>query len=259
MFAIDSYLKEFKKATNIDCPPLLMAVIMNLFKEMNKFTLTYDVRKTILNILEDYGNSIGMVTIKDFDKFIQKKFEKQVIVLKQTGKAKVSMVYYSGASMPHENRIYVMLQGAQFEYCKKLSSIIGLKNMCKLCQFPRRGPYCHNYRCEQNIPCCPHCRSRPPCKFGTEEPIHCDSCNRFFVDKKCYEKHQANETCEKFVCCQICGKTFFSTVKDHKCNKKFCLDCKVWVPMNDHICFLQPLTNLQPPPKYVIYYDSTLR
>jgi len=98
----------------------------------------------------------------------------------------------------------------------------------------------------------------PPCTFS-EERVPCDSCNRNFRSRSCFEKHKTNKlegktVCEKVQNCLVCNVCV--TKKNHECFKPFCANCNQNMEIN-HLCYMQPLKNALPGADDVlfVFYD----
>jgi len=106
---------------------------------------------------------------------------------------------------------------------------------------------------------CSDCKSVPPCMFS-EERVQCESCNRSFRSRSCFEKHkthklEGNKTaCEKVRNCHVCKACV--TRNTHECFKPFCANCKKNMEIN-HLCNMQPLKNELPSADDVlfVFYD----
>jgi len=111
------------------------------------------------------------------------------------------------------------------------------------------------HRCQET---CSDCMSIPPCPYA-DVRIPCESCNRQFRSRACFDKHKSNKIGKKSVCekkrnCATCNT--FITRKNHECFKPFCVACKQNKEVG-HLCFMQPLKNELPRSDDVLYvfYD----
>jgi len=105
---------------------------------------------------------------------------------------------------------------------------------------------------------CSDSKSVPPCTYS-EDRVPCESCNRNFRSRSCFEKHKANKLGGKTVCekvqnsavCNVCV-----TRKNHECFKPFCANCRQNMEIN-HLCYMQPLKNDLPSDDNVlfVFYD----
>jgi len=105
---------------------------------------------------------------------------------------------------------------------------------------------------------CSDCKSVSPCVFS-EERVPCESCNRSFRSRSCFEKHKTNKlggktVCEKVRNCPVCNVCV--TRKNHECFKPFCSNCNKNMEIN-HLCYMQPLKNVVPSADNVlfVFYD----
>jgi len=106
---------------------------------------------------------------------------------------------------------------------------------------------------------CSDCKSVLPCTFA-EERVPCESCNRSFRSRSCFEKHKTNKlggnktVCEKVRNCPVCNVCV--TRKNHECFKPFCQNCNKNMEIN-HLCYMQALKNEVPSADIVlfVFYD----
>src|SRR5260370_41731963 len=82
--------------------------------------------------------------------------------------------------------------------------------------------------------------------------INCEDCNRQFVNQSCFERHK-NETkiCKIYIKCPTCSKIYDNK---HECGKRLCKYCKLFVPYEEHYCYISPLCRDK-----LIEEDQTLR
>ena len=105
---------------------------------------------------------------------------------------------------------------------------------------------------------CSDCKSVPPCTFS--ERVPCESCNRNFRSRSCFEKHKTNKlggnmtVCEKVRNCHVCKACV--TRKNHECFKPYCPKCNKNMEIN-YLCYMQPLKNELPCANDVlfVFYD----
>jgi len=105
---------------------------------------------------------------------------------------------------------------------------------------------------------CSDCKSVSPCMYS-EERFPCESCNRNFRSRSCFEKHKTNKLDGKTVCenvrnCALCNVCVAK--KNDECFKPFCANCKQNMDIN-HLCYMQPLKNELPSADDVlfVFYD----
>jgi len=95
--------------------------------------------------------------------------------------------------------------------------------------------------------------SVPPCSYD-DARIPCESCNRQFRSRTCFDKQKKNKIGKKTVCekkrnCTTCNS--FIGDKRHECFKAYCNICNQNREIG-HFCFMQPLkTNC---PAVMMYY-----
>ena len=113
-----------------------------------------------------------------------------------------------------------------FSFLKSLPAFFGNKHYCMKCK-QRYNNF--NYHKCNNV--CKICQNRS-CE-QIDEKLLCIGCNQLCFGIFCLSQHEAN-VCSKMDRCEICNK--FKT-KIHKCNGRWCLNCKTMVEMN-HTCFI---------------------
>jgi len=79
----------------------------------------------------------------------------------------------------------------------------------------------------------------------SEERVPCESCNRKFRSRSCFENHKTNKlegktVSEKVRNCPVCN--VYITRKNHEYFKPFCANCNKNMEIN-HLCNIQPLKN----------------
>ena len=105
---------------------------------------------------------------------------------------------------------------------------------------------------------CSDCKSIPPCMYS-DERVPCESRNRNFRSRSCYEKHKTNKVdgktiFEKVRNCAVCNVCV--TKKNHECFKPYCANCNKNMEIN-HLWYMQPLKNELPSADNVlfVFYD----
>jgi len=83
----------------------------------------------------------------------------------------------------------------------------------------------------------------------SQKKVPCESCNRKFRSRSCFEKHKTNKlagkrtVCEKVRNCPVCKACV--TRKNQECFKPYCPKCNKNMEIN-HLCYMQPLKNELP-------------
>jgi len=86
-----------------------------------------------------------------------------------------------------------------------LTSAMTREYVCRGCNKGCRRGVTH--KCGET---CSDCKSVPPCTYS-EVQVACESCNRNFRSRSCFEKHKANKlgggksVCEKVRNCAVCN------------------------------------------------------
>ena len=93
----------------------------------------------------------------------------------------------------------------------------------------------------QNIVKCKACKSKMKCEI-TQTKISCIKCHRQFNSKICFDNHIKNKKCTEYSYMCIHCHRFYKTrdlkPDDHKCDQVKCGNCKQFVPIKDHQCYM---------------------
>ena len=163
-------------------------------------------------------------------------------------------IYFDG-QVKSEKRINLVYDDVNrhFHVINNLTGAMAREYVCRGC----------NKGCERGVThkcgeTCSDCKSAPPCTFA-EERVPCESCNRNFRSRACFEKHKTNklegkivwEKVRNFPVCKLCVAR-----KNHECFKPFCPNCNKNMEIN-HLCYMQPLKNEVPSADDVlfVFYD----
>lgn len=119
------------------------------------------------------------------------------------------------------------------------------------------------HRCAYRCPCC----YEEACD-NNSELILCPDCNRYFRGNQCFRNHkhsnQLGKTLLPSVCnwkklCLECSKHIkgVEKISDHKCGYFYCRKCKEDVPIEDHLCYMQPIDveNDNEDPVTYVFFD----
>jgi very-short-patch-repair endonuclease len=151
-----------------------------------------------------------------------------------------------------EKQIFILLSENHCDSLLSIKAFLKCDYFCKRCV--------KGYVGRTNHVCCGTCSK---C-FGSgkcieDNYIECKDCNRNFVSQRCYERHK-NETkvCNQIKKCINCSKIVKG--KAHQCGQKKCKICKVFVPFEDHNCYMVPndaekLKNEDNRKRIFIFYD----
>jgi len=133
-----------------------------------------------------------------------------------------------------------------------ITGAMAKRYVCKACN---NGCYMDvTHKCEQ---ACSDCMSVPPCSFSNVR-IPCESCNKIFRSRVCFDKHKTNKLRGKTVCeqkknCAACDRLLRN--KKHECNKPYCANCKQNMEIG-HLCYLATLKKELPRSDVLfIFYD----
>jgi len=164
-------------------------------------------------------------------------------------------IYFDG-QVESEKRINLVYDDVRrhFHVINSLTGVLTRQYVCRGCN---KGCRCGlTHKCGET---CSDCKSIPPCMY-TEDRVPCESCNRNFRSRSCFEKHKTNKlegnktVCEKLRNCPACN--LFVTRKNHECFKPFCANCNKNMEIN-HPCYMQLLKDEVPSADNVllVFYD----
>ena len=114
-------------------------------------------------------------------------------------------IYFDG-QVEAEKRINLVYDDVHkhFYVMNSLTGAMAQRYVCRGCNKGRRSGVTH--KCGET---CSDCKSVPPCTFS-EDRVPCESCNRNFRSRSCFEKHKRNKlegktVCEKVRNCPVCN------------------------------------------------------
>ena len=174
-------------------------------------------------------NNYGIIDIMDFEEII-----KVNIALYSME----SKIIYPGA-LSYENTIYILHDNDHFNVITNLNG------------FEAKDSY-HNRNRNKK---CKGCGSKTKCIYGSEK-IGCETCNKIFFSKQCFENHQFNNYCldHSYRCidCNRYFKTKNIKMENHNCNEYYCNNCEAYRDI-DHECFMKKTKFKQVSDKYIFY------
>lgn len=237
--------------------------VKEIFKNLNENDLNIsrikyikDCRKTLQQIL-----AVNLLKICDIDKekFIGtlddiKKIESNLdIQINVVCSENFNNIIYNG--IDKEIKIYLYKIKNHFHVIKSIAGFYGTSYYCN------EHKYGYN-----NKNGCKHCKKEKNlcqiCKSTHEENIdwkYCDKCFRCFLNKKCYDNHleivKNFSVCNTIWKCLKCKKNLLweqyipalnniiSNKKVHLCDHSECKNCKEYVNIDEHKCFIQNLNS----------------
>ena len=88
---------------------------------------------------------------------------------------------------------------------------------------------------------CKACKSKTKCEI-TQTKISCIKCHRQFNSKTCFDNHITNKKCAEYSYMCIHCHRFYKTrdlkPEEHRCDEVKCGNCKQFVPIKDHQCYM---------------------
>lgn len=164
---------------------------------------------------------------------------------------------------------------SNIEHCFAIANVnafFGTSHYCKLCHTPQSS---EKHKCPTRCSNCfhsPKCVKRSKKDTSVHYSIHCDICNRYFKNKKCYKNHLKKEKNEKYsVCkqhriCKTCG-TYYDyhqlqilnrnkdMEKNHVCGQRYCFYCSCFVSELHHYCNVKVYTKQKIKKFMLCFYD----
>ena len=165
----------------------------------------------------DLTNGGGIPEIMRF----QEHFKEYVIVV--FGELNCKDIVFDG-QVESEKGISLLYDEVSNHYhvINRVTGALSRKYVCKGYNKGCERGVTHN--CQET---CSYCISVPPYPY-TDVQIPCESCNRHFRSRACFDKHKTNKLGGKSVCeqkrnCVMCNKII--TREQHECFKPFCPNC----------------------------------
>ncbi|CAH3133067.1 unnamed protein product [Pocillopora meandrina] len=131
------------------------------------------------------------------------------------------------------------------------TSYLGFLERSYFCDTCNKGFDHDDFR---NHPCegrrCKACK-QTECGTKPHEPtLHCSACNRHFYSQNCLALHCAKNICMTLVRCGNCCKQFQPDPQQlHRCYFGKCSNCKEYVDLREHKCYIQPIPEQEDSPK----------
>ena len=127
-----------------------------------------------------------------------------------------------------------------------LTSIPAFINRSYFCFDCNRG-YDHesaeHHNCfGQNCPGCLRRNKKCPNYAAWLKPnFECRDCHCLFYGEDCLEQHKKDKLCGKYRRCLVCAQEYqVDKKKPHKCYHSTCRNCKQFVNISEHLCYIQP-------------------
>jgi len=237
---------------------LAHALIISIAKLTNDpYCNSYrDGRKTILPVVDrllattgiDLSNGGGIPELMKFQEHFK---EYRIVVYRGLN---CGDIMFDG-QVDSEKRINLVYDDSQrhFHVINNVTAALSQRYVCKGCNRGCRRGVTH--RCRET---CSDCLSVPPCPYDGDH-ILCESCNRQFGSRACFDRHRTMKIGKKTVCekkknCTTCNK--FIMGNKHECFKPYCSSCNQNREIG-HFCFMTPLKNELPRSDDVlfVFYD----
>ena len=127
-----------------------------------------------------------------------------------------------------------------------LTSIPAFINRSYFCFNCKRG-YDHesapHHNCQgQNCPACLRQNKKCPNYAAWLKPnFECRDCHCLFYGEDCSEQHKKDKLCCKYRRCLVYAQEYqVDKKKPHKSYHRTCRNCKQFVNINEHLCYIQP-------------------
>jgi len=180
----------------------------------NSYRLRFTIRPFVHHLLAtciDLSNGGGISELMKFQEHFK---EYRIVVF---GGLNCEDIVFDG-QVVSEKRINLLYDEVANHYhvINNVTGALSRKYVCKGCNKECKSGVTH--RCQET---CSDCRSVSPCPYA-DVRIPCESCNRQFRSRPCFDKRKTNKLGKKSVCeqkrnCATCNK--YITRKKHECFK----------------------------------------
>ena len=200
----------------------------------------------------------GISELEAFQKVLTPQYQIKVMAVDTP-----HMIIYHGPPAPRQ--ILLVKVDAHFHGCTSFAGFLAKSYFCHECN---RGydheDYAH-HPCEGRKCTACHRLNCPDFK-NTKDPTKCTACYRSFFGEDCYEYHLFRQApgkksiCESFKKCPDCCKVIKTNdgkkrapkkgaPQKHKCGIAECHNCRKFVDITTHQCYIQPLDPKEDLPK----------
>lgn len=160
------------------------------------------------------------------------------------------------------------------QHCIAIANVkafFGVEYICKHCDSPQMNK---KHKCDS---ICTSCYTSPKCVDRQKNrnlilKFNCESCNRFFKSKKCYDNHKKYKPNEKYTVCEqyrVCNQCFIfydrdqleklsrksGILKSHVCNERYFFYCSRFVMGANHYCNIKVYTQKKTKKFMLCFYD----
>ena len=178
----------------------------------NSYRRGYKIRPIVDRLLETTGINLSTGGgIPELMKFKDHLKEYRIVVFEGLN---CEDIFFDG-EVESEKRIILLYDDVTKHYhvTNNLTGAMTRRYVCKACNKGCRRGVTH--KCGET---CSDCKSVPPSMYS-EDRVPCESCNRKFRSRSCFEKHETNK---------LGGKTICEKVRN-------CVVCKVCVTKNTNV------------------------
>ena len=131
----------------------------------------------------------------------------------------------------YQNPILLYHHDHHFDGIRTISKFFGSTYYCLSCESPYSFQGHHDLKCKSRCINCSGVGPKFPCQTVPGYTNSCDSCNKIFMNSKCYERHVKNNFCNKSKRCVkkneqgvVCG-VIYRVDLGHECGSKYCFAC----------------------------------
>jgi hypothetical protein len=194
--------------------------LMAKYKSVKRYTGIQNPKvnrlKQAINI--DYDGPYGLDVVKKIEKYLK-------IGINILGDVSFFYKYLTRGDIQYEEQIYLFSNNNHYDVINSLPSFFSAKNYCTKCESAFNTDLVDH-------PCYEICKicTKKDCKKTAF--IICDWCKTVCQNQNCLTHHETK--CQNQKRCIECGRY---EKKNHICNGRYCINCKIFVDF-DHKCYI---------------------
>jgi len=150
---------------------------------------------------------------------------------------------FIGRQKADEDHILVLIKSNNhFDGCGSLLGFMNRSYWCRDCDKAFNTKDWAHHSCQGRV--CKACGSKPcPDKTPFKSPeLECPDCHGLFYGSTCFQTHKDKTICAKHKHCKKCSAEY-QVIKGkppHRCGFVQCSNCKDYVKIQEHKCYIQP-------------------
>jgi len=150
---------------------------------------------------------------------------------------------FTGSQKVDEDHILVLIKSPHhYDGCSSLPGFFNRGYWCHDCNKAFNSKDGAHHSCEGRV--CKACQSKPcPDKQVSKKPqVECPDCHGLFYGPCCFQEHKTKKICESFKHCKNCSAEYrvIKGKPPHRCGFAKCQNCKQFVNIQEHQCYIQP-------------------